>query len=224
MAPMKIAVVTGANRGLGLAFCEFLAESGYEVHALCRQTSAALNACASSIYEGIDLVGTDMQLAQRLKTSSIDLLINNAGVGLDDSIEEINSKEIERHFLVNALGAFNVTLALLNKMNEGSKIAFISSRLGSIATNTTGADYAYRMSKAALNAMAKNLSIDLKPRAISVAILSPGKVDTDMLRLLGINIGAKPSEVARRLMAIVDQLNLENSGTFWHVNGDVLPW
>src|SRR5690606_11410042 len=111
--------------------------------------------------------------------------------------------------------------ALLGNLQQGSKVAFITSRMGSIADNSSGGYYGYRMSKAALNAAAMSLTRDLHPRGIAVAILHPGFVQTAMVNYGG-DISA--DESAKRLSQRIAELSLDNSGGFWHSNGDELPW
>ena len=122
---------------------------------------------------------------------------------------------------MNALGALRTVHALLPRLHEGSKIALITSRMGSIADNGSGAYYGYRMSKAALNAAGKSLALDLKARGVAVALLHPGMVRTEMTGGHG-NLG--PEEAAAQLVQRIEALSLENTGTFWHANGEVLPW
>lgn len=92
--------------------------------------------------------------------------------------------------------------------------------MGSIGDNTSGSSYGYRMSKVAVSMAGKSLSHDLKPRGISVGILHPGLVRTRMTNFTGIT----PTESVQGLLARIAQLNLDNTGTFWHANGEVLPW
>lgn len=98
----------------------------------------------------------------------------------------------------------------------------MSSRMGSIDDNSSGGSYGYRMSKVALNMAGKSLAIDLRPRGVAVALLHPGLVST---RMTGFSAhGISPEESVRGLLARIDALSLETSGTFWHANGQVLPW
>jgi NAD(P)-dependent dehydrogenase (short-subunit alcohol dehydrogenase family) len=97
----------------------------------------------------------------------------------------------------------------------------ITSRMGSIGDNTSGSRYGYRMSKAALNAASKSLAEDLKPHGISVAILHPGLVATKMI---GFNGDISAEVAAERLIQRIEELTPANTGTFWHANGEVLPW
>jgi NAD(P)-dependent dehydrogenase (short-subunit alcohol dehydrogenase family) len=114
-----------------------------------------------------------------------------------------------------------VSAALLPRMGKGGKVAIITSRMGSIADNDSGSRYGYRMSKAAVNAAGKSLAMDVKPRGIAVALLHPGFVRTDMT---GHNGLVDPPQSAAGLLARIDALTLETTGSFWHMNGEPLPW
>jgi NAD(P)-dependent dehydrogenase (short-subunit alcohol dehydrogenase family) len=124
-------------------------------------------------------------------------------------------------FRVNALAPLLLTRALLHRMAPHAKVALVSSRMGSIGDNSSGGFYGYRMSKAALNAAGVSLAHDLKPRGIAVAILHPGAVRTGMTNGQG---SIDPEASARGLLKRIDELQLESTGRFLHVNGTVLPW
>lgn len=220
---MKTAVITGANRGIGLALTQTYIAQGWQVIAICRSSSAELDAAGAQVISGVDVTdGAALAtLAQQLKGKSIDLLINNAGIFQHEQLGNIDYDSVQQQFLVNAEAPLRVTEALLGNLSRGAKIAFITSRMGSIADNTSGGYYGYRMSKAALNAAAMSLARDLKPRGIAVAILHPGYVQTAMVNFGG-DISA--TESAQRLNQRIAELTLENSGTFWHSNGEVLSW
>ena len=128
---------------------------------------------------------------------------------------------IERQFQVNALGSLRLVSALQANLSVGSKIALITSRMGSIEDNTSGGRYGYRMSKEALNAAGKSMAHDLKGRGVAVAILHPGLVSTAMINFNG-QVSAE--HAAGQLAERIEALNLKNTGTFWHANGDELPW
>ena len=117
--------------------------------------------------------------------------------------------------------ALRVTQALRANLREGAKVALITSRMGSIADNSSGGAYGYRMSKAALNAAGKSLAHDLAGRGVSVAILHPGYVKTEMTSNHG---SVEPDAAAADLLKRIDELSLATTGTFWHANGSVLPW
>jgi NAD(P)-dependent dehydrogenase (short-subunit alcohol dehydrogenase family) len=222
----QTALVTGSNRGIGLEFCTQLKQRGFDVIATCRHGSPALEALGVEVIEGVEVSEPDSlkELVEKLDGRKIDWLINNAGIAGGLGLSDINVEALDsfkRMYEVNSLGPLLVTNALLGNLGDGSKVGLITSRMGSIDDNDSGGSYAYRMSKAALNAAGKSLSIDLKPRGIAVGILHPGWVRTDMTGHGGL---IDTDESVDGLLKRMDGLNLENSGTFWHTNGEVLPW
>lgn len=220
---MPNAIVTGANRGIGLELCQALIKRGYQVTALCRRSSDALNALPVTVHEGYDVTDSDAiaAFASSVEPGSVDLLINNAGILESVSLGSLDVESIRRQFEVNALGPLLVTVSLLPALAPGAKVALMTSRMGSIADNSSGGSYGYRMSKAALNAAGVSLAHDLAPHGIALAILHPGWVRTDMTGHSG---QIDTAEAVAGLLARIDELNLDNSGTFWHSNGAVLPW
>jgi len=220
----RFAVVTGANRGIGLALTRELSQRGYQVLAACRQATPALSALAVEVAEGVDVTeaaGVD-RLAAAVGDRNVDLLINNAGILLwGDQLDALDVDGIRHQFEVNALGPLLVTAKLRARLQQGAKVALITSRMGSIDDNTSGGFYGYRMSKAALNMAGKSLAEDLKRQGVAVAILHPGMVKTDMV---GDHGQIEPEQAAQGLLARVDALSLATSGGFWHANGERLPW
>lgn len=192
--------------------------------AACRNSSSALEATGVEIVTGVD-VATDAgirTLRDAIGERSIDLLIHNAGILRGQgSLEEVGRDGMMEQFTVNAVGPVLLTQALLPRLAPGGKVALITSRMGSIADNGSGGHYGYRMSKAALNSAGMSLARDLAPSKIAVAILHPGMVSTEMIGGRG---QIEPSEAAKGLLERIDALSEENSGTFWHQNGEVLPW
>lgn len=219
----KNVVITGANRGIGLALARQYALSGDHVIGVCRTASPELQAVATRIIEGVDVATPEGagKLAESLGDTPVDILINNAGILRIETLDSLNVETIREQFDVNAVGPLLVTQALLNNLHDGSKVGCVTSRMGSIADNTSGSRYGYRMSKAALNIAAVSLARDLAPRGISVAIIHPGFVQTDMV---GGNGDIPPETAAERIAARIGDLTLQNTGTFWHSNGEVLPW
>jgi len=222
----KTALVTGSNRGIGLQFCSQLIQRGFDVIATCRKASKELEALGVEIIENVEV--SDIQslanLVATLGDRRIDWLINNAGIADGIAMDDLDDESVEsciRMFKVNSLGPLLTTQALVHNLGEGSKVGIITSRMGSVADNDSGGSYGYRMSKSAVNAAGKSLSIDLKPRGIAVGILHPGWVRTDMTSHNGL---IDTDESASGLIARMDELNLDNTGTFWHTNGDLLPW
>jgi NAD(P)-dependent dehydrogenase (short-subunit alcohol dehydrogenase family) len=176
------------------------------------------------VEEGVDITSdaSVASLRSRLGEIVIDVLINNAGILKKVTLEDLDFNRIREQFEVNALGALRVTHALLPNLYAGSKVVLMTSRMGSIGDNTSGSSYGYRMSKVALSMAGKSLSLDLKTRRIAVAILHPGLVQTRMTNFT--SGGITPEDSVKGLLARIDELTLENTGTFWHANGEVLPW
>ena len=215
-------VVTGTNRGIGLEFCRQLAARNEEVIAVCRRSSQGLDALGLRVESGVDVAdaASVADLAERLAGVSIDVLVNNAGILQRVGLDDLDVDSIRRQFEVNAVGPLRLTRALLDNLRAGSKVAILTSLMGSIADNTSGGSYGYRMSKAALNAAAVSLARDLQSRQIVVAILHPGMVSTDMTGHRGVAVADSVAGLLER----IEGLDLDNSGTFWHADGRVLPW
>src|SRR5262245_24964301 len=217
------ALVTGANRGIGLALCQVLHGRGDEVIAVCRRASPELERLGARIEAGVDVTSDAAvtSLARRLAGVPLDAAVLVAGVLRDDDLATVELAAVEEQIQVNAIGQLRVARALVPNLGSGSRLALITSRMGSIGDNSSGGYYGYRMSKAALNAAGVSLAHDLRGRGIAVAILHPGFVRTDMTGNQG---GIAPSESAAQLLTRIDALNLENSGTFWNAKGEILPW
>jgi len=223
---MAICLVTGANRGIGLALCKLLAGRGDQVIAACRNASKELEALGVRVETGVEVSDPESvrQLARSLEGEALDWLINNAGVLRRDTLGGLHGEALEDIYLqfrVNSVGPLLVTQALLGNLQPGAKIGIITSRMGSIGDNTSGSYYGYRMSKAAVNAAGKSLAMDLRERDIAVALLHPGYVRTEMV---GGGGDVEPEQAAAGLIARLDELTIETSGGFWHANGQALPW
>jgi NAD(P)-dependent dehydrogenase (short-subunit alcohol dehydrogenase family) len=219
---MATVLVTGGNRGIGLELCRQLAARGDDVIAACRGSSPELEASGAEVIEGVEV--SDDAAVAKLETMlggrAIDLLINCAGILTRESLDDLDIDRIRKQFEVNAIGPLRVTAALLSNLGEGAKVAIITSRMGSIEDNTSGSRYGYRMSKVAVNMAGRSLAHDLKERGIAVVLLHPGMVATEMTGRQGI----PPAEAAASLIARIDGLQMEQTGTFLHANGDPLPW
>ena len=222
---MKTAVITGANRGIGLELARQLSDRGYRVVGVCRHSSPELNATDVEVEEGIDVTSADSlaDLAERLRGNRVDLLVNNAGLLRQSSLEGIESEleDWRAQFEVNSLSPVRVTSALRNHLNDDGKVVIITSRMGSIADNTSGGAYAYRMSKAAVNAAGVSLAHELKERGIAVGLLHPGYVKTGMTGNTG---HVEAHEAAAMLIERIDELDMGLTGSFRHANGEDLPW
>ncbi|MEM7727179.1 MAG: SDR family oxidoreductase [Cyanobacteria bacterium P01_A01_bin.45] len=221
---MTTYLVTGANRGIGLEYCRQLKLQGNNVIAVCRSVSDELKDLDIQVEADIDITIEESvnRLVKKLDGQTIDVLINNAGIVERVNLNNLDFDSIRRQFEVNAIAPLRLTHALLNNLKSGSKVIMMTSRMASIDDNTSGGSYGYRMSKVAMSMAGKSLSHDLKSKGISVAILHPGLVKTRMTNFT--NSGITTEVSVRGLLARIDELNLDNTGTFWHSNGEVLPW
>lgn len=219
----KNIVITGANRGIGLAMAKVFSEQGDIVYALCRQSSQALENLGVNIITNVDVATSQglNTMKAALSHIKIDVLVCNAGILRDEQLNNLNLDTIREQFEVNAVAPLAVVDSLNNQFKDGSQVAMITSRMGSIADNGSGGRYGYRMSKAALNAAAMSLSKDLAYKNIAVGIYHPGYVQTDMVNYGG-DISA--SESAGRIVHLINTLTMKESGVFKHSNGEILPW
>ncbi len=217
-------LITGSNRGIGLEYCRQLKGRGDDVIATCRSSSQELDDLGVRVESGVDVASGQsvLKLKEKLEGINIDVLIQNAGIAEFNSLSNLDPESVIRQFEVNALSPLCFTHAFLGNMGKGSKVALMTSRMGSIDDNTSGGSYGYRMSKSALCMVGKSLSIDLQRSEISVAILHPGLVSTRMTGFT--SNGITPEQSVKGLLSRIDELSLKNSGTFWHSNGEILPW
>lgn len=226
---MPTLLITGANRGIGLELTKRYAADGWTVIATCRTpgTAAALKALTGNItLESLDV--TDYAavdtLAAKHHGTAIDLLLNNAGIyGNRDGALTVSDFETYLQVLhVNSVAPMKLALAFLPhlKAAKAGKIATISSRMGSISLGS-GGSYAYRASKAAINAGMRNLALDLKSSGISCITLHPGWVKTDMGGA-GADIDVATS--AAGLKKVIDALTLKDTGKFYNYDGGEIPW
>jgi len=215
-------LITGCNRGIGLQLATQLNDRGDTVIGVCRTPSDELSRLDIRIIAGIDVSDGESitSLKAELGDEPIDVLINNAGIFIGDEFGALDYTDMLAQFNVNTLGPLRVTEALRNNLAEGSKVAIVSSRVGSIADNVSGGYYGYRASKAAVNQVATNLVHEFRPKGIAVAVLHPGLVATDMTDGEGIT----PAESARGLIQRIDDLTIDTTGGFWHAEGYMLPW
>ena len=219
---MKTALITGANRGIGLEIAKQLQNKNYKVIAACRKSSQELDKLNVQVETGFDVADeiSVKQLADKLKHIKIDLLINNAGILSSMDLDSLDYDAMRQQFEVNTLGPLRVSESFIPNLSKGSKIAIVTSRMGSI-TDGSGGQYGYRISKTAVNMVGSCLARDLKSKGIAVALLHPGYVRTGMTGNQGF---INTQESAKGLIQQIEQLNLENTGGFWHVDGTILPW
>jgi NAD(P)-dependent dehydrogenase (short-subunit alcohol dehydrogenase family) len=219
---LKKILITGANRGIGLELCRQLLARGDEVIAVCRRVSDELMALNLRVIEGVDVSSDESirGLQNESGLEGLDWLINNAGILSVENLDNLDFAAMERQFRVNALGPLRVTAALLPKLGAGAKIGIITSRMGSVEDNTSGGYYGYRMSKAAVNMAGMNLARDLQQSGIAVVLLHPGMVATEMTGGRGIS----PQQSVSGLIQRMDALNMAQTGSFRHAEGEQLPW
>jgi NAD(P)-dependent dehydrogenase (short-subunit alcohol dehydrogenase family) len=232
---MHRVLITGSNRGLGLEWVRQCAGRGWRVFATCRDPDSAADlrdlAGRDSLVSLHRLDVTDASqiddLAGDLRDETIDLLVNNAAVYFErwgkDSVGSIRYGDWEGTFRVNTLGPMRVTEALLPHLNRGERplVLAITSHMGSIADIEAPRDYAYRSSKAALNAAMHGLAHELKPRGIGVLLLHPGWVRT---RMGGSSAPIGPEESVRGMLSLADGYAPKLSGGFFRFDGTRLPW
>ena len=226
---MPSVLVTGANRGIGLEFVRQYAAEGWRVHAACRRPDAARELAAVEGDVAIHKldVADDRQIAalsKGLATEALDVLINNAGVGGPrEGFGETDTAAWLDVFRVNTIAPVRMAERFIEHLMRGRRklIVGLTSRMGSIADNTSGGYYAYRSSKAALNAAMKSLAIDLAPRGVAVVVFHPGWVKTDMGGP-GAQI-APPASVAG-MRRKIESLGPADSGCFFNYDGSPLPW
>ncbi|HCC72604.1 MAG TPA: short-chain dehydrogenase, partial [Methylophilaceae bacterium] len=218
-------LITGANRGLGLEFVRQYAIDNYEVIACSRKINKKDDLHKLQVkFKNISIYKLDVanfssidQFAKSLK-SPIDILINNAGVYPDSSIDHINYDTWLEAFKINTLAAFKMTKAFLPHLKKShlKKVASLTSKMGSIDDNSGGSEYLYRSSKTALNMVMKSLSIDLKPYDLALITLHPGWVRTDMGGPNGL-IDADKSVTGMKRQ--IDKLSMKTSGQFIAYDG-----
>ncbi|MDC0557361.1 SDR family oxidoreductase [Candidatus Poseidoniaceae archaeon] len=222
---MKTAVVTGANRGIGLELTRQLLDSGYNVHATYRSNKGGLEQFDSdnlSIYQ-MD-VRDKMQISNVVQSvDKIDLLINNAGVadGRWQSISEIDMEHALEVLNVNAVSPVLVTQQSLPKLSNGSKVVMMSSLMGSISDCQSGRSYAYRASKTALNMFSMAMKNELDANGISLLIMHPGWVETDMG---GPNAPLSTEESVSGIMQRIEEQDMSMSGRYVEFDGSPIEW
>lgn len=217
-------VIVGANRGIGLELTRQLKDRGEDVVAACRAASPELRETGAEVHEHVEV--TDDASVERFTAAvkangPVDVLVHVSGILKGDNLDTLDWDTLREQFEVNTLGPLRVARSFAPFMKSGGKIGILSSRVGSMADNTSGGNYGYRMSKAAVNMAGVNLAHDLKSLGVAVFLLHPGFVQTEMTGGRG-HIG--PDESARGLIARLDELGIDETGTFWHADGSQLPW
>ena len=226
-------LITGANRGIGLELTEQFAEDGWQVLACCRNPADAGQLQALSERDlAIELHALDVTnyeqmaaLADQLGNRPIDILLSNAGIYGSKGVGfgEVDAQEWRQVLEVNTIAPFMLVQTFVEQVaaSQQKLVAVISSKVGSIADNSSGGSYIYRSSKTAVNQVVKSLSIDLTDRDITVISLHPGWVKTDMG---GPNAEISTDESVSGLKGILQSARLAQSGQFIEFNGSSIPW
>ena len=230
---MATVLITGTNRGIGLEFVKQFLARGDTLLATCRDIASAteldrlkVNNEKLQIFE-LDVSSQESMesLPEKLEGQAIDIFINNAGIyGPRDSVfGNVSADEWSKVFQINAKAPMILTQLLIENLHDGfeKKLIYISSKMGSIDDNKGGGSYVYRSSKAALNAVAKSIAVDLGNSGYSVAVLHPGWVQTDMG---GPNALIDTGTSVSNMINVIDNLNTQNSGSFFNYDGVIIPW
>ena len=232
---MPSILITGANRGLGLAFAKQYAAAGWRVYAAARAPADAdtLNAVAATTEGRVTVHALDVgdadsvaALAAELDGRPLDVLLNNAGIYLDKGrgFGKTDYDDWLETLRINSLAPLRMVEALIGNVasSERKQIVCISSQMGSMADNTTsGGAYLYRSSKAALNAVVRSLAVDLAERGVTVMAFHPGWVSTDMG---GHEAPVTPAVSVHGMREVIERLTPADSGSFKDYLGAEIPW
>lgn len=230
------ALITGANKGIGLELTRLYAANGWNVIATCRNPDEAAELQALTKQNPkVSVVRLDVtdharidQLAKELKDTPIDHLVNNAGITAGSANEAFGKMDFEQFddvLAVNTIAPLKMAEAFIGPVSASRKktIVNISSAQGSIASVQRPGTYFYRSSKAALNMEMRNLALELAPRGIIVGLVGPGLTQTNLTRNLKIPM-KKPDEAAKLVFEQIQLLTLEKSGLLVNHDGTIVPW
>jgi len=222
-------LITGANRGIGLELTRRYASDGWSVHACCRNPDKAktLKALGGDIaLHRVDVIDglRVASFARELSGEGIDLLINNAGVsGPRTGFGKTDYDEWLGVLKTNTLAPMRMVERFVEHVARGERkcIAMISSIMGSVGANSSGGAYIYRSSKAALNAVSKSLSIDLRARGITIVMFHPGWVRTEMG---GPEASIDVETSAAGIQSVLSRVTPRDNGAFFNYDGTEIPW
>ncbi len=221
-------LITGANRGIGLALAAKFKQQGYHVIATARKPNKALELHKLGVQvEQLDITSSKSvsALKRKLANQPINILLNNAGIGGHSTakFEDLEIDRLAKVMDVNSLGALRVTQGLLPNLNKADTkiVASISSRMGSIEENSSGGVLGYRASKTALNSFNKSLSIEFAQKGFTFVVLHPGWVRTDMTSE---RATYSTSESADRLYQVISKLKPADNGKFYDLHGKTIRW
>ena len=226
-------LITGANRGLGLEFVERYLESGDDVMASYRNEDSSFDLIKmSNERSNLKLLQLDVSsnkslnsFAENLGDSPIDIFINNAGVygPRNSSFGNVDEENWIPAIKINAIAPILLTQLIIKNIKSGAdkKLIYITSKMGSIDDNKGGGAYVYRSSKTALNAVVKSLSVDLENEGMTVALIHPGWVKTDMG---GPNALIDKDTSVRGMIEVISNLDISSTGNFYNYDGSIIPW
>ncbi|WP_096618695.1 SDR family oxidoreductase [Candidatus Enterovibrio altilux] len=230
---LKCLLITGANRGIGLALTQLYLNAGWQVDACCRSPEKAsdLNALTTQ-FKTLNIYDLDITdytavnvLSAKLFSRKFNLIISNAGYHGPKSYKfgNVSVSEWRKVLEINTIAPLKIAEAFYSQLLAGTPSIYValSSKVGSITDNISGGGYIYRSSKAALNAIVKSLSIDLAPQGVISVVLHPGWVKTEMG---GPHALISTSTSARGLFDVIATLKQEDSGKFLNYDGQMLPW
>ncbi|KAI9998813.1 hypothetical protein PInf_003404 [Phytophthora infestans] len=228
----KTVMITGGNRGIGLAFAQHYVKQGWNVIATARSVDTADELKNLKPWKILTLDTGDEQsiltMAKAVDGVAADLLINNSGVSFAGGLDATTKESMMGEFEVNTVGPFLLTRAVLPNLRLAvaahgqAFVAQITSRMGSIADNGSGGSYGYRASKTALNMVTQSLSLDLQSEKIGCLLLHPGHVNTAIINFTGT---VEAADSVAGMVRIIERALLGDKLVMYHFEkGDVLPW
>lgn len=232
---MSTKLIIGADKGIAHAIAIALHERGDDVLAATLGDGADLVAKGIAVEPNTDVTSDEAvaSLVKRVVADDRQLgwLVHVAGVMFLDTLDTVDYDDVRRQFEINTLGPLRTIRALRDRLTGDAKVGIFTSRVGSLNDNTSGGDYAYRISKAAANMVARNLAVDLGKQGVAVQALHPGLVNTNLLDVMdpedkekAASVLVTPESAAAGVINVLDALTVESAGQFQHGNGDILPW
>ena len=225
-------LITGANRGIGLGLANIYLSEGHAVAVTARkpEDAEAITALKQAHGSRVRVFGLDVNDQASVKAfakdwgeTPLDICINNAGVGgsFSTRLADLDFKEAIDIYNTNALGPMRLTQNLIPRLQRGSRVVNITSKMGSIADNNQGGSYFYRMSKAALNMATKCLALECEGAGIIVTAIHPGWVQT---RMGGQSAPITVEQSTGHIVRTIEKLAAQHSGAFLNYDGAVIPW
>jgi len=224
---MPSVLISGCDTGIGREFARQYSRAGWQVYATYRDLANRLPAAEADgtiSHHSLDVTRPEdfIRLKDELAEKTIDVLLSNAGIG--HGLHHFGATDydyLEQMWRVNTVGPLRLceTFATNVEASALKKIAVVSSRMGSVSLNNSGAHYGYRSSKAGLNAMLKSMALDLFERGILVVALHPGWVRTQES-----NAALSASQSVAGMRKVIARLGAHETGQFYNYNGAPLAW